>query len=283
MRLGFITQLLWHRYGMFWTELFKEFEFEPVFATEEAVVRHLSDTRVQAIPGLAFQLAAAQALALQEVDTLFAPDLNPGEDIPRGSGQDPWVASFPETLASSVGGLPLVTSVPAVPTADFEARATQLLLTITHDAARSRRALERHRSRALPARLPKPRFNRIPGEMTTVGIVGQPWLLTPKVLGQVKKEGVHAVAQSAFEPASLREEGWRLEERLVASDAETLGAARLLARRGTVDSLLFIADGSSGADMWLEARIRKLVHKDVETVYLQDVVSRDSFIDILLI
>ena len=85
MRAGFITQLLWPRYGPFWTKLVEGASLEPVYAADDTVRRALSDPRLDEIPGTAFRLAGAQALAL-DADVIFAPDLNPGESAHAGWG-----------------------------------------------------------------------------------------------------------------------------------------------------------------------------------------------------
>ena len=278
MRVGFITQLLWPRYGDFWTRLVDGVGAEVRLPNPQRVLEFAADDRLVDVPGVAFRLAVAQALSLQDVDLVVAPDLNPGADVARGSGQDAWIASFPEALASSVGGLPPVLAVPTVlgsePGAALETHAIEFLLSLSRDAAKVRRVWERNRALATAARYPEPRWTVPPLE--TVGIVGQPWLLSSALVERLQAGGSHAVSQHSLEPATLRAEGWRAEARLVATDAEVLGAARLLGRRGTVARLRFVADATSGADAWLEAQVTKLVHKPLSVTYLQDVLSAEE-------
>ena len=274
MRVGFITQLLWPRYGDFWVRLVKGVDSEAHFPREERVLELSQSERLADLPGVAFRLAVAQALSLQDTDLIVAPDLNPGKNVARGGGQDAFIASFPEALASSVGGLPPVVAVPTSLQGDLETRAVEFLLTLSRDAAKVRRVWERNRALATAPRYPEPRWTVHPYE--TVGIVGQPWLLSDALLGRLQGGGSHAVSQHSFAPEMLREEGWRAEPRLVASDAEVLGAARLLGRRAAVARLRFIADATSGADAWLEAQVTRLTHKPLSVTYLQDVFAAEE-------
>ena len=67
-----------------------------------------------------------------------------------------------------------------------------------------------------------------------------------------------------------------MDERLIPTDSEVLGAARYLGRKGSVTKLVMIADKTSGADAWLVSRVQKLVYKPLEVVYLQDVLEPDA-------
>ena len=282
MRTGFIRSLLFSRYGDLWLKLAQEVGLEPVVAQPEAVYSHLSGGRLSKIPGLSFQLAGAEALALVDTDLIIAPDLNPGPDVPRGGGQDPWIAAFPETLATSLGGLPRLIGVPALVSepGEVEGLTTEVLLPLIRDPARLRRAWERHTGTAAPKK-PKVRWQRVPGEEVTVGLIGQPWLMKPALTALLEQEEIHLIPQAGLEPQVLRQEGWRAEPRLVPTDAEVMGAARTFARRGGVDRLLFLADENSGADAWLHKQVKSLSHKPVELVKLQDVLTPANF-DILL-
>lgn len=280
MRIGFITQLLWSRYGDLWLHLLEGIGAEASFAQTEQLKVALGDERVLNIPGVAFQLAAAQALALQDADLIIAPDLNPGEDVVRGSGQDPWVASFPETLATSMAGLPPIVSVSAQLGEGLESAATNVLLSLSHDPAKVRRVWEQNRHRVKARKKDAVRWTLTPAEHETVGLLSQSWHFSSKLSAWVQAKGVHIVSQQMFDPAELREEAWRAEPRLVASDAEVLGAARLMARKGSVARLHFVADKTSGSDAWLERQLKKLVHKPLSVSYLQD--SAEGATDLLL-
>lgn len=269
MRVGFITQLLWPRYGPFWLRLVQGLEAEAVFAAEDKLQLAWRDPRLEAVPGLALRLAVAQALSLQHCDLLIAPDLNPGADVPRGGGQDPWIASFPDTLATSLAGLPPVVGVPAALEPDLEGRAIEVMTLLDRDVGKVRRVWERYRRAARSPHPPEPRWQRRPDERETVGLLAQPWLLTDSLQASLA-EGRHLVSQQQLEPVRLREEGYRVDTRLVPTDAEVLGAARYLSRRGSVERLELLLDRSSGADLWLEQQVAKVVHKPLSSVYLQD-------------
>ena len=285
MQIGFIRSLLFERYGELWVQLVSELGLEPVWAEQDATRAALQSAKLTDIPGVSFQVAAAEALALTNCDYLIAPDLNPGAEVPRGGGEDPWITSFPEMLGRSLSGLPTLLSVPVTSNVDvLEARATELLLSLSRDPARSRRAWERHAHLTQGPRRPAPRFQRIPGETKTLALVGQAWLFKEGIISALRERelgSVHLVLQKELEPATLREEAWRTETRLVPTDAETLGAARYFARRGQVDKLLFLGDKRSGADAWLLAQVKKISHKPVRSIYLQDLITPDTF-DILL-
>jgi hypothetical protein len=270
MRVGFITQLLWPRYGDFWVKLVSGAGLGPVYASPERVRRALDDPRLDSIPGTAFRLAAAQALALAlDADFIFAPDLNPGESATRGGGQDAFIANFPETLASTLGGLPPVVGVPAsLSVAGLEGLVFSTLLSLTHDAGLVRRVWERQRTAAKAPRLPEPRWRVRPSEGGTVGVIGQPWLLSDALVRRVAGES-HLVSQHQLEPALLRDEGRRLDDRLLGTDAEVLGAARFLGRKGSIERLVMIADETSGADAWLVAQVQRNVRKPFSVAYLQ--------------
>ena len=276
MRVGFITQLLWSRYGRFWGSLLDGIGAEPQFATIEQVTETVQDGRLAQIPGLSFRLAAAQALALQGCDVIVAPELNPGETVARGGGQDPWVASFPDALASTLSGLPPVISVPATLQGDLQPLVLERLLPLSRDPAQLRRVWERTKGSVKPPRYLSPRWTRTPSETTTVGLLGQPWLLTDKLVETLHGEETHLVSQHLLDPEALRDEGWRLDARLSATDAEVLGAARYLGRRGSVGRLRLLVDKTSGADNWLQTQVTRLVHKPLTVTYLQDVLTEET-------
>ena len=60
MKVGFITQLLWPRYGDFWTKLVGSAGLEVVTPPDDRVRSALTDPRLERVPGTAFKLAAAR-------------------------------------------------------------------------------------------------------------------------------------------------------------------------------------------------------------------------------
>ncbi len=293
MRIGLITRLLWSRYGAFWEALLGHAGLETVRAGPSELGRALKDKRLEEVPGLIFGFAVAEALALAETDFLLVPELNPGEDVARGSAQDAWVASFPDALTKTVAGLPPLLVVPASLEGNLESLVVGSLQTLTRDASSARRAWERSRGLAKPPRYSEPRWTLAPSEGETVGLVGQPWLMSDGLVARLLAKGalakrpgdgaphnvhnsVHIVSQHQLEPAMLRQEGRRGGDRLIDTDAEVLGAARLLSRKGSVKRLMMVVDKSSGADSWLAAKVRRSLHKPIDLVYLQDIIEADD-------
>ena len=272
MRVGMISQLLWSRYGDLWEKLLTGVGLETRRAAPEEVEKALQDERLDAVSGFTFKLAAAEALALSDADIILAPELNPDTSSLRGSGQDPFISSFPEALSTSVSGLPPVLNVPASLEGNLETRVVSTLHSLTRDPAAVRRVWERLRSSAKAPKIAEPRWRVRPSEGGTVGVIAQPWLLRDEVLAAVAgtDPAQHRVSQRQLDPAMLRSEGQRVDERLIPTDSEVLGAARYLGRKGSVSKLVMIADRTSGADAWLVARAQKLTHKPLEVVYLQD-------------
>ncbi len=268
MRVGFITQLLWSRYGDLWTKLVTDAGLEPVYAADDAVRRALTDVRLEAVSGTAFRLAAAQALALN-ADVIVAPELNPGESATRGGGQNAFIADFPEALKAALGALPPVIGVPASLAGEgLESLVVSTLLNLTHDPSLVRRTWERHRNLARAPRLPEPRWRVRPSEGGTLGVIGQPWLLGDALVKRVVGER-HFVSQHQLAPALLQSEGRRVAERLVSTDLEVLGAARFLGRKGSVEKLVIIADETLSADAFLVAQVQKLVYKPLSVAFVQ--------------
>lgn len=267
MRVGFLTRLLWDRYGPFWSDLLRAAGADVTLPDPELVRRALEDPRLERIPGTAFREAAAQAIALSNCERIVAPDLNPGYEGSRGSTQDPFVASFPDALAQALPGLPPILSVPADLAAEgLETRAIETLLAVSPGPTGVRRVWQTHRAGARPPRKGGAGSAERPSRTATVALVGQPWYLNDEAAAAVAGPGEHLVPAHAFDPADLREEGWRVDDGLAPTDAEALGAVRRLARRTGVSRLRMIVDPESGADAWLERRARTLVRRPFETV-----------------
>ncbi|MDA0700099.1 MAG: hypothetical protein O3A02_02675, partial [bacterium] len=143
MRVGFLTHLLWDRYGPFWSSLARAGGAEVVQPEVEAVVERLSDPRVAAAPAIAFRVAIASALALDDVDLLVVPRLTPGDRAGRGAGQDPWVAELPTMLERSVPGLPPIWAVDADLQLPVESNAVTFLRRLSTDVGLVRRVWSR--------------------------------------------------------------------------------------------------------------------------------------------
>jgi hypothetical protein len=279
VRIGFVTQLLWSRYGDFWLHALGGIDAEAVFASLEEVQTRFQEERLRNIPGTMFQLATAQALALDDVDVVVVPSLNSSEAT-RGSGQDPWVADFPNRLAG-FGNLPKILSVPAS-LEKVESIAIETMLSLSSESAKVKRSWERNSYRAKLQGYPEVRWNKLPYQKEVVGVLGQPWILSSQVLSLLELPECLIIAQSQFEPAFLLLEAPK-QKRHIDTDAEVLGAAHFFNRKGHIDRLVFVADQSSGADVWLEKHIRQLIAKPLEVRYLQDLVAHDSLVEKLLV
>lgn len=266
MRVGFVTRLLWDRYGTFWSGLIGAAPADVIMPEPEGVRRALTDPRLARIPGSAFREAAAQAIALSTCDRIVAPDLNFGYQGARGSAQDPFVADFPAALARTVPGLPPILAVPAdLAAPGLETKAIEILLAVAPGPSGVRRVWQTRRAEARPPRPPAPPAQR-PATATLVGLVGQPWHLRDEVVERLTRPGEELIPAHGFDPRDLREEGLRLDDGLAPTDAEALGAVRRLARRTGVARLRMIVDPESGADDWLERKARTLVRRPLETV-----------------
>ncbi|MBS3968105.1 MAG: hypothetical protein KGZ60_12685 [Truepera sp.] len=273
-RIGLITQLLWPRYGPFWAKLLHEAGHEVIKAEPQALAVALSDARLAEIPGLAFRYAAAQALAMSDCDFLLTPGLNPKESQ-RGGGQDPWIADFPSTLQKALIGLPAVLAVPATLEEPLESLAVGLLHRLSHDTTLVRRAWERHRASAKPPHHHEPHIPPHPNQRT-LGLLAQPWLLSPALGACLQREGVVVISQGELSPALLRAEGRRVDPRLIDTDAEVIGAARYLGRKGSIDELVLVVDETSGTDRWLASRVARLAHKPLTRLSLQSLIEEGS-------
>lgn len=284
VRVGFVTQLNWRRYGPFWRELASTAGLGPVAADPAAVKERYAAPELAAVPSVALRLAAAQALALASagVETIVVPQLVPESQVARGAGQDPWAMDFAASLGSAVPGLRALYAVPGWLGDEVEPRAVQFLQAHGHDAALVRRALDRARPHAKPPRQDAPNLSVRPGETRTVALLGQPWLIDDALERLAAGAGEHVVGMHRLNPGELMAEGWRADERLVASDAEVLGAARLLGRRAAVDRLRLVVDEESGTDAWLARRLAKLAHKPMEVVTLEELLAGRDPVDALL-
>jgi hypothetical protein len=281
MRVGFIRGLLWERYGDLWVSLMRGLEQDLHFADPDEVKRAWQTGKLSTL----FQLAVGEAASLSQVDVLVVPDLNPNNKgsqvVARGSGQDPWIASFPQALRT-LGGLPPIIGVPATLEENLETLAIETMLFITRDPVKVKLVWERNRRKARVPRYQEPRWSKLPGQQEVVAVIAQPWLLVSPLVEKLNHSEAHHVLQTQLNPALLREEARRLEKRLVATDGEVLGAAHYFNRKGNVDKLVMIVDKTSGADLWLETQVKKLVTKRLEVVYLQDLVPENELIEIML-
>lgn len=269
MRVGFVTQLLWERFGDFWLKLTLDAGADAVLPDRAATLGRLGDERVAGVPGLAFRIAVAQALTLSDADMIVAPSLNHGSESPRGSGQDPWIADFPAALGT-LGGVPPVLAVPVEPSQEQEGLVVSLVRQLTGEAGMVKRLLDRHRAGLQAASYPAPRWGHPPPGRRGVAWLGQPWLLRADLLRAASREDDYPHFQNRLDPRLLREEGARFDERLIATDREVLGAARLFSRRAGIAELRLVVDDTSGADRWLSSRVREASDKELVLVTVDE-------------
>ncbi len=279
MRIGFITQLLWPRYGDFWLHLIQGIGGEAVFASPEKAQERFLAESLREIPGTFLQLATAQALALDDVDVLVVPELNI-QEVPRGSGQDPWIADFPTTLAN-FGNLPRVLSIPAS-LENVESIAIEHMLSLSREASKVKRVWERNSHRAKAVRYPEVSWTKGPYQHEVVAVLGQPWMMTKELLSLLNRPDSFLISQGQFEPKLLKQEAPK-QKRLIDTDAEVLGAAHFFSRKGNVDKILMIADQDSGTDAWLGKQIVQIVNKPLEVVYLQDLLPQREIVERLMV
>ncbi|HLU82788.1 MAG TPA: hypothetical protein VKZ43_05255 [Trueperaceae bacterium] len=274
VRVGFVTQLLFARYGPFWRGLVAGAGATVVLPTREGVMAHWDEVDPDLAPGLWFRLAAAQASSLADCDLLVVPELNPEADETRGSAQDRWVADLPGALVDAVAGLPPLVRVATFPDPGIESRAVALLQSLLHDGAAVKRVWARHRADAakpMPARSARSAGAAVEhSAMPTDALVGQPWAVTEAVAAAGVRAGVTGLSQLSIDSQRLRSEGSSFDSRLIATDAEVIGAARILSRRAGVTGLRFLHD-ETGSDAWLMKRVQQAVHKPVEPLSWREV------------
>jgi len=269
MRIGFVTRLLWDRWGPFWSRLLHAAGAEIVAPDPARLEQASDDPRLGAVSGRAFRAAAAEAIALSGCERLIVPHPNFGYDGARGSAQDPFVADFPGALAHAVPGLPPLLAVPAdLSSPGIESLAISILSTVSPSPGTVPRLWQTHRADLRTPRAPGVPAARTPSVTSTVALVGQPWHLDEALRDRLEATGEHLVSAHRLDPAALRSEGWRVDDKLAPSDAEALGAVRLFARRPGIARVRMVVDPDSGADAWLARRARALVRRPFDTVEL---------------
>lgn len=284
MKVGFITQLLWPRYGAFWRTLAEMAEYEPVFPTPEQTVAQLSRPELAQINSAAFRIAAAQALALsEEASLLVVPDLTLGQHYPRGAGQDPWVAALADQLAITFPELPPIVRAPAALGAVAEPDVLKFLQDGLFDNTLVKRVWDRVRAPLYQETVVRgDPFQKTANAPLFTGVLAQPWLLNPALVAAVAELHGPVVSPLSLSPHMLENEGARAVERpLVPTDLEVIGAGRLFARRQSVGNILFIADPHSSADAWLATRLEKFAGPRFRVVQLPDVLVPEHAFNVL--
>lgn len=271
MRVGFLTTVLWQRYGPPWAAMVADLGAEVVLPDPEAVVQALDDPRAATAPSLLPRLCLAALAACGPCDLVVAPSLVDLEDGGPGSAQDPWIASLPEALERATPGAAAVLGVPGEGGPAVERAVMPALTRIHRDVGLARRAWERRRaalSRPLPRRPASPRVLDPGGRR--VALVAHPWWLTPGGVELAGRGAGTVVGQHLLEPGEAREEGLRARADLVAPDAEAVGAARRFGRQGDVDVVRLLVDPDAPTSGWLERRVREVAGRKLEVVALTE-------------
>ncbi len=291
MRVGFVTQLLWDRYGTFWRELAEGAGAEVVLPEPQAVAQTLSELPEGAAPAAAFGLALAQAMTLADTDLLVLPRLNPEDRGDRGGGSDRWIADLPGALVDAMPSGPRSFAVATYPDEAVESTAVEFLTDLVRGAAEVGRVWARFRTRAEAQAQGKvvtrarAHADRAAARALAHGnarvYLAQPWVMSTEVAARLANADERAVTQLAVDPGKAREEGWRYDERLLHTDAEVIGAARLLGRRSGVSEVRMIVDEGSTSDAWLARRLAQVTRRPVEAVPWQTALGSDDAFAVL--
>ena len=273
MRIGFITQLHWNRYGDFWQNIIKDAGAELVFANKEEILENIKDERLENIDNNVFKLAAAEALALKDVNLIIAPDLNQNKETAKGGGQDPWLANFPATLQKVVKGLPAIYSVPSQNTPNIQEKAIELLMSLTHSPSVAKRILNEHIAKL---KMEYKDIRHIDKYRDAPALVGQAWLIDS--FAELASDDFDLIKQTQIDPEILKAEAARHDKNLIDSDGEVLGASYLFNRKAAINRIILLADQNSANDLWLERRAKKIIRKDFETIYIQDLLNNEDLL-----
>ena len=275
MRVGFVTQLLFERYGGFWRDLVAGAGATVVMPTRDGMQAHAVGIDPAEVPGLSFRLAAVQAASLSDCDIIVVPELNPDLESARGSAQDRWVADLAGALDDAVAGLPTLVSVAAYPDPAIETRATLLLHHLLHEPGGVTRVWARHRAaaeRLMSTVNVKPSRSAVErSALPSDALVGQPWVVSDAVMHASTAAGITGLSSRSLAVEQARAEGSSFDERLIPTDAEVVGAARILSRRAGVTALRFLLDDGASSDAWLLRRVTRAVHKPVVPLHWSDI------------
>lgn len=279
MRVGFLTPIMWDRYGPLWQRLVAAIGAEPVLPEPDAVLR--AAEAVAPDDGWLPWLARATLRSLDEVDAVVVPRLLPSGIEGGGSAQDPWVADLPALLARAEPGAATLIAVPAETGPEVEGAVIPVLTRLQPDAGRVRRAWAQHRSDALRPWRPAPAAPHA-AEGRRIALVGAPWWCVDALARRLAGPGETLVGQHESDPAELRAEGRRWKAELNDVDAEVLGGVRRFARRSDVAAVRLIADDAAMADAWWTRRARALVGERVEVASLADAVDPEALVRLLV-
>lgn len=276
VRVGFVTQLMWDRYGQFWSDLVAGAGADVVLPDPAAVREAWQELPVDAAPTAAFRLALAQAHSLSDSDLLLLPSLNPEGTSERGGGSDRWIADLPGALVDALPSGARSFAAATYPDEGVETAAVGLLTDLVRGAAEVGRVWARFRARAeaqakgataVRARAGADRSAaRALAHGDAVVWLAQPWVMTTEVAAALGARDDRTLTQLAVDAARAREEGWRFDPKLLHTDAEVIGAARLLSRRAGVGEVRMLVDEGASSDAWLARRVAQVTRRPFEAV-----------------
>jgi hypothetical protein len=278
VRVGFVTSLLWQRFGPPWAALIADIGAEVVLPSADEIVTALGDPRATEMSALAPRIAVASAVACGSVDLLVVPQLLAPRDGGRGAAQDPWVADLPAMIARTLIGGPGVVPVPVERGPHVVNAVMPALMRINRDAGVVRRAWERRRRELeTPWRGPVTTATAAPTDGPRVALVGEPWWFTPATIPILGQGAGRLVGQFQLDPEDARAEGRRVRGDLVDPDAEVIGAARRFARQSAVDVVRLVVDRESATAPWLERRVREVATRALEVVAVSDLADAETW------
>ena len=286
MQIALLNHFLWERCGKNWQHFVRALDAQAVVLETAIEGAQLEHPDIARLPGTHLQRAAAEAISLavsSRCDAIIVPDINFGSNSNKGAGQDPWIAAFPDSLAKHFPFLPPIIGVPAhndLSPAELETFVYHQFINMASDTASLRRAWSRCKNYFLSKQQPLQLKNARQGKSYTA-IIGQAWYFSSDVKEALRRHYEDVVFQDEWDSSSLSQLGLRLEDKLIRSDSEALGAGRFLSNKGVVSKIICLVDDVSGSDLWLLKRLNKHVHKGVEALSLQTLLSNTSLQDTL--
>ncbi len=282
MRVGFITPIVWERYGPVWAQMIAGVGAEPVSPEPARVLEAASS--LASDQGTLALLARASLRALRDVDLVLVPKLLPDSQAATGAAQDPWVADLPEMLERFESARAPLVAVPCETGPSVEPQVIEVLTRVQRDVGLVRRAWDRHRVAASRPWSPRSVGRGTVGDRSArnVALAGMPWWCNEPVARLLRREGEVLSGQHQVDPAVLRDEGRRWRSGLSDVDAEALGAVRRFGRRADVDAVRLVVDAASQAEAWLARRAAELAPDRLEVVALGDALDLETLVQALV-
>jgi hypothetical protein len=267
VRVGFVTSILWERFGPSWVALLADVGADVVVPGGAEVAEALGDRHLASVTGSLPRLAVAAAVACHPVDLLVVPALMGSRDGGPGAAQDPWLADLPAMVGRALPGGPPVVAVPVERGPHVDQVVIPVLTRVNRDAGIARRAWERHRrSLQTPWRAVAAPVVAAGVAGPRVALVGHAWWLHGGGAALVAAGAQRVTGQQRLVPEEARVEGRRVRPDLADIDAEVIGAARRFARSADVDVVRLVVDTTAPTAAWLERRVREVAGRSLEVV-----------------